>query len=294
MTATVVLNRASRARWLARRRKGITASDVPAILGLSPWATQLDVWLAKVSPEPEERAYRYDRGHALERPLADEYARTRHAIIERPPMLIAHPDHPMLLASLDWMAHLVDARESVALECKTSNQWEEWADNDLPDMYVAQALMQAAITGHDVVVFADVNGRLEERRVPRDPDWEADVIPTLLAWWDDYVVTRTPPPLHEFRDYPLLNRVWRVEPGEEIEATDAVMGAVNAYVALRERAKEREKTMTGLKTQVRAHMGTAGVLTHPDTGRKVASVTASGALLINHKPEPTTTEETAA
>jgi hypothetical protein len=29
VTARVVLNRASRARWLARRRKGITATDIP-------------------------------------------------------------------------------------------------------------------------------------------------------------------------------------------------------------------------------------------------------------------------
>ena len=55
MTATVVLQRPPttpwlRANWLARRRKGLTATDIPALFGLSPWRTPLDVWLSKLRP----------------------------------------------------------------------------------------------------------------------------------------------------------------------------------------------------------------------------------------------------
>jgi predicted phage-related endonuclease len=91
MTATVVLSRPVttpylRRQWLARRRKGLTATDIPVLFGLSPWRTPLDVWLSKVRPqEEEEQAYRYDKGHALEPVLAAEYARRTGDIIERPP-----------------------------------------------------------------------------------------------------------------------------------------------------------------------------------------------------------------
>jgi predicted phage-related endonuclease len=168
---------------------------------------------------------------------------------------------------------------------KTSYTWQEWADGAIPDLYSAQALVQLEVTGLDeAVFFADVAGKLEIRHIKRDRAWGREAIDYALTWWDDYVVTGTPPPLDEVRDYPNLNRVWQPEPGTEIEATDAVMGAVKAYHALRERAKEREKTMTGLKTQIRAHMGTATILRDPQTWAKAASIDSRGALLVSAQP----------
>jgi putative phage-type endonuclease len=281
MTATVVLERASRARWLARRRKGITATDVPALLGLSPWRTPLSVWLDKVAPEDRTPSYPMRRGHALEQVIAEDWAARHAGILEKPPMLVGHPEHRVLLASLDWLGHTRD--ESAVLECKTATQWDEWADGDLPDTYAAQALTQAAITGLPVIMVADVNGRIEERRIERQPDWEAEAFPLLLDWWDRHVVAGTPPPIDPL-DYHLLNRVWRPDPAEEVEANAAVMGAVGAFVRLREVAKEREHTMTGLKSQIRAHMGTATRLTHHETGAKVAAIDSRGALLVSWKP----------
>lgn len=284
MTARVHLQAGSRARWLNSRRRGITATDATAILGLSPWKTPLGVWLDKVDPQPEEHAYRYDRGHALEGPLAAEYARRTGAIMERPPLILAHPDHPLLLASVDWLAHTPEGTHIV--ECKTAYDWTEWADGNVPDAYACQVLHQLTVTGLDrAVIFADVAGQIETRTIPRDESWVQTHIPVLLRWWADHVETRTPPPIDPYRDYALLNRVWLPDPAEETYADDAVLGSVGAFCALRDRAKEREGTMTQLKAQVRQYMGTAGVLLHPDTGRKVASITANGSLLIR-KPQP--------
>jgi putative phage-type endonuclease len=285
MTAVVVLERGSRARWLARRRKGITATDVPAILGVSPWATPLDVWLDKVNPQPRPVTYAMRRGLALEQAIAAEWATGSAAIVERPPMLVAHPDHPKLLASLDFIAHT--PAESVIVECKTATKWQDWEDGALPDVYAVQALTQAAITGLPVIVVADVNGRLETRRIDPQPDWEATALPAVVDWWHRHILTHTPPPLDPYRDYHSLNRVWAPNRGDTTDATPAVMGAVNAYLTLRARSKERDRTMTGLKTQIRAHMGTAAELRHPDTGTKVAAIDSRGALNITWKPTPT-------
>ncbi|NBW23303.1 MAG: hypothetical protein EBR82_86705 [Caulobacteraceae bacterium] len=57
---------------MAERRKGIGASEVPAIVGLSPWATPMDVWLSKQeghTPEPETEAQR--NGHRMEGPILE-------------------------------------------------------------------------------------------------------------------------------------------------------------------------------------------------------------------------------
>lgn len=286
MTARVVLRSASRARWLQRRSKGITATDVPALFGLSPWRTPLNVWLDKVRPEDTTPSFAMSRGRALEPLLAAHYATRTGCIVERPPMLLAHPVHGRCLASLDRLAHTPDTTHLVELKSVShTDQAREWWDGETPDQYAVQVLWQLAVTGLPFgVIFAEVQGRFEVRRIDRDPEWEGEAIAYCLDWWDRYVATGTPPPLHPTRDYPLLNRVWRPEPGVEVEATDAVMGAVRAYVALRERAKERDHTMTGLKTQIRAHMGTATVLTDPQTGLKVAGIDSRGALGVAWKP----------
>lgn len=284
MTARVVLQNSSRARWLKARRRGLGATDVAALFGLSPWRTPLDVWLDKVDPQPyRPSSYVQARGHALESLIARQYAEQVGAILEKPPYLLGHPDYPHVLCSLDYLAH--SRAETVAVECKSSSHWDQWLDGDLPDQYAVQALTQAAIIGHPVVVVADVNSRIEVRRIEPDPAWEAEAMPWLEAWWAEFVETRTPPPLHPWRDYPQLNRVWLPDPAVEVEANDAVMGAVTAYQKLRERAKERENTMTGLKTQIRAHMRSATRLTHHEhVGREVASIDSRGALRVTWKP----------
>lgn len=271
---------------MARRRKGLTATDVPAVLGASEWKSPLGVWVEKVDTAPpvEQRSPIMDRGHALEQWLADEYERVHGAFVERPPMLVAHPDHPWLLASLDRVAHT--STETVCVELKTAHgdAWREWADGDLPETYAIQCLVQAAVTGCDVVVWADVNGRIEERRVPRDPEWEADTIPLLHDWWTTYVIGRTPPPLDPIRDYPLIRRVWVPEPGTEVEATDAVMGAVVAHQKLTERVEILTNLRTGLKTRIREHMKTATALVDWE-GNKLARVAKNGALTVTYTPK---------
>lgn len=280
--ATVALKRASRSRWLARRRRGITATDAPALLGMSPWATPLAVWLDKVDPQPWDGNYSTRRGSALQRFLAEEYAATVGGRVEVPPMLLAHRDHPRLLCSLDYLVH--SERETVVVECKTSSSWRDWQDDDMPDHVAAQALMQAAITGLPVVVVVDVNGRMETRRIERQPDWDAETIPTLLGWWDRHIVGGQLPPLDPYRDYRLLSRVWLPDPSESVEATDAVMGAVEAYAELREKSKTFDSLQDGLRTQIRAHMGTAASLQVPGGGQTVARVNRKGVLTVSWKP----------
>lgn len=283
MTARVLLRRASRARWLAARGRYLTATDVPVLFGLSSWRTPLDVWLDKVDPRPRDgMSYVQARGLALEPFIAGQWARDNGAVLDKPPALLGHPTHTRVACSLDYLAHT--PTESVVVECKTSSKWEEWLDGDLPDVYAVQALTQAAITGLPVVVVADVNSRIEVRRIEPDPEWEAESLPWLETWWDEFVATRTPPPLHPWRDYPLLNRVWVPEPGEQVDADSTVMGAVEALVRLRERVKELDNIQTGLKTQVRAHMRSAAILAHPDTGRTVAAIDSRGALRVTWKP----------
>jgi len=46
--AEVVGTGMERADWLARRRLGIGGSDVAALLGISPWHSQMSLWMEKL------------------------------------------------------------------------------------------------------------------------------------------------------------------------------------------------------------------------------------------------------
>ena len=74
-TSTTIENYTSRDAWLCARRRGLGGSDVPAILGLSSYATPLSVWASKTENEPERAStYSMRRGHYMERFIADELA----------------------------------------------------------------------------------------------------------------------------------------------------------------------------------------------------------------------------
>ena len=53
MSAAINTAAMTREDWLQERRRGIGGSEAAAILGLSPWATPLDVYLDKIG-EGEE------------------------------------------------------------------------------------------------------------------------------------------------------------------------------------------------------------------------------------------------
>ena len=61
-----------REKWLKARRSGLGASEVAAILGLSPWSTPYKVWKDKVSSEPpvELETEPIEWGHAHEATIA--------------------------------------------------------------------------------------------------------------------------------------------------------------------------------------------------------------------------------
>lgn len=290
MTATVVLDRASRARWLARRRKGIGASDVAVILGYSQYRTPFDLWLDKTGRSNEfADSYPMARGRHMEPFLLEEYGRRTGAWIERPPMLLAHPDHPELLASLDGLAHHPD--RTVVTEAKTAG-WrsrEAWWDEErmAPDAYCVQALYQLAVTGIDeAVLVADVAGEFTTVTIMRDEAWEAVCLPMLAQWWADHVVADEPPaPDYERDTIAALNRAWVPVPGTAVEATPATAGALVAARKLQAKVTERKALIEALRVQVRAGMGTAQTLTID--GHKAAYLDARGTLLIANQKEHT-------
>lgn len=193
MTATEPIPYAPGDRaWHEARRSFLGASDVPAVLGLSPYRGPLDVWAEKVGLiEPGTAGSLATRlGHELEDMIARLWAEEHpDADVRHDAVTIRHPEHPWLAASTDR-----EVGSDGLLECKlvgagTTAQW----DDGVPAHVIAQCHTQLAVTGRRWVDVCSLHaGRRWEHRVQRiDRDDRAigEMVDKLSGWWHGYVVT---------------------------------------------------------------------------------------------------------
>lgn len=195
---------APREQWLEERRKGITATDLPAILGQNKYKTAIGVWTEKVQPvsddfnpeiggEGEAALW----GIVLEDAVASTWAEHRGVKIRRIG-IIAHEQNDWQRASLDRLiSGCTDGR--CALEVKTRSTYvaDEWAKG-IPDDVKTQVRWQLHVSGLDHIhVIALIGGqRLKEHRVDAAEIKSDDLIQAAEIVWQA-VQTGEPPRLPE-------------------------------------------------------------------------------------------------
>jgi len=137
--------------WLDWRRWAVTASDVAAIAGLSPFATREQVMQQKLLGVNPVSTYAMQRGNRLE-----PVARRRFEGLTRkdfPPVCVEQIDERWIRASLDGLSS-----DGEILELKAPN-WqvhESALGGVVPDYYGAQVQWQLLTTGLDVAHFATI------------------------------------------------------------------------------------------------------------------------------------------
>ncbi|MCM1128988.1 MAG: YqaJ viral recombinase family protein [Alistipes senegalensis] len=184
--------------FLAARQTGIGGSDIGAILGVSPFKTAMDVYLAKVEPNPEDEQTELTYwGHALEPAIIERFARDHGIVVDRPEKIARHPQHGWMVANLDGI--ILDSKPGV-LEIKNVNQfaakhWGEAGSDNVPLAYVAQCAWYMAVMDFDYAVVAALFGGHDYRefRIERDEDLEKLLISRGHDFWHTFVLPKTPP-----------------------------------------------------------------------------------------------------
>lgn len=265
--------------FLARRMSGIGGSDVAAVLGISPWRTQLDVYLSKVEPpsadagETNEPMY---WGTVLEDVVAREYATRTGAKVQRVNALLRHPRHEWLIANLDRAVVTPGSRARLdaagvlvgadgALEAKTSNAYSasDWGrdgdDDAIPVHYAAQGMSYLAVTGLPWIDFAVLIGgqRFLTKRLHRDEETIAAIIERCEAFWFDHVVPRRPPPAVNAAD---VLKLFPSDNGETVEADESLLIAFNEAAALREQLAAVERDLEDREQRIKIALGAASAL----------------------------------
>lgn len=160
---------------LARRLEGISATDVSAIVGVSPWRSRISVWQEKRGEAPPwVDTDRTRWGNLLEPVIRSDYAE-RHGVRVEVPGTLAHPDAEWMLATPDGVAYLsADPLNGLEIKCHTirfAHMYGAPGTDEIPLHEVCQCAWNLAVTGlerWDHVVFMD--GQPVEYAVMRDEE----------------------------------------------------------------------------------------------------------------------------
>lgn len=221
------IDTANRSEWLKARRAGVGASDIAAIMGISPWSTPFQVWASKVAEIPEDEGSEQMKwGRILENVILDEWALDHSPVVERG-RLVRSVDVPIMMATPDGITITPhpDSRPAVA-EAKNR---AEWSWDSIPKHYHAQVQWQLAVTGYEVgyliVLFA---GRhLETFEIKADLDYQVIQLAAALGFWQ--LVEANEPPPTDGADNPLMASLWPYHTEQAIEI--GVDAAIELYEA---------------------------------------------------------------
>lgn len=263
-TATVIARldpQADRPLWLALRRTGIGSSDMGALLGLSRYRSELDVYMDKAGETPLDsddagEAARW--GNLLEDIVAREWA-TRHGVTVRKIGTVAHIDRRHMLCDLDRLVIGCPDHKRCALEVKTRSAFkaDEWKDGALPEDVEAQVMQQLAVTGLDAIHVAGLVGgqKLETRVVYPEADYIADLYVIADQFWTENVVAGAAPAisslellekhLSRFAPDKGVPAELDLEQQREVRHLSRIIAEADRAEAAAEDAKRRLKAMIG-------------------------------------------------
>lgn len=172
MNPLVIICR-TREEWLEARKDGLGASDASAVLGISPWKTNIRLWEEKcglVVPEDIGDNPYVKYGNDAE-PLLREFFALDHSEYEvsfSPFKIVRHGEFPFITCTPDGELLERSTGRRGGLEIKTTeilsaSGWARWKDR-IPDEYYAQVCQQMLATGWEFVEllvqirFTNANG----------------------------------------------------------------------------------------------------------------------------------------
>lgn len=257
----------TRDEWLQLRREGIGGSDAAPILGMSPWSTSLDVWLDKTGQtEPWDGNERTKWGQRLEDAVAAGLAEDAGLTLYRPGHMLAHPDHPWLMANPDRLAYDPNRGPGVVEiktgDARTADHWTgDRSEGDVPDWYALQVQHYLAATGHTWGVIGVLLGGndLRWRHIDRDDDVIAIMVDAYAEFWQ-HVTDRTPPPVTGAPDAAkkALGRYYTpADPDAQVDLPDELVEALREAVALDTEAKALADEAETRRNLVRSALGAA-------------------------------------
>lgn len=265
-------------------RPGIGGSEVSAVLGISPFATPLDLWRAKVLREEEDETPAMRAGRRFETPILAAYGRQSGALVTAEQRQVLQ----------DWRRYTQDGLAikdgwETLVEVKTTA--EPWHGR-IPDHYAVQAAWGLDLLGLEACDFPVLEWPRDLRdflglapaeivaaigiRVMRQhysPALAKTLREECSRFWHEHVLPEVPPAARDLAD---AKRLVRAIPGKTAEMTEPLFKAACELLgyrqAIKEIAAEADRREFLLRTAAR-EMGDAEAFTR------------EGSVVVTLKPE---------
>lgn len=240
--------------WLEARAVGVTSTDIPVLLGLSPYTSEATLARTKMGEVEEiepERARAMRIGLVIEEVTRLEYQVETGKRLRRVNRLIYHPDIPWAMTSLDFET----VRERRIVEVKASRS-ARWAD-ELPQDVEAQVRWQMGVARRPI---ADVAALLHgsELRIYTVEHDEATFERLLVIAADFRRRLEHGGPFAE--NAASVKARYPADDGSELVADSELAEAVLALVELRQRRTAITADEERIATAIKSRMGEAARL----------------------------------
>ncbi len=257
----------SEEQWLEYRRQGIGGSDVASLMGISPFRTAKDLYYDKIGVVAVEddgnNWVALEMGHLLEDLVARIFEKKTGFHIFKINKMFRHPDHPFMLADVDYFVRLPDGSTAI-LEIKTTNynakdKW--WMDGKeiVPSYYESQGRHYMAVMDLDRVFFCCLYGNTEDeviiRSMERDMPYEEEMIFLEGYFWENHVKKKVPPVYTEKGDLALASAV-RFSGTANKDAPDVLLNGdmsriVKRYVELQKEKEGSDKYSAKIEGEIK-------------------------------------------
>jgi putative phage-type endonuclease len=237
--------------WLEARRSLVTATDIPVLLGISPYKCEADLADEKLTGLRSESTLRMRIGSALEDLIASEYSAKTGRSVRRVRDLVTHP-------KLTWAGASPDGRvvgEHRAVEFKWTASRSRFADG-LPQDVEAQLAWTLGVLGWKRGDVAALTG--DELRV-FEYQLDPALFDNLVAVASGFLERLAAGGPFE-RDAARIKRDYPLDNGAEMVADDELDTAVRTLVSLRDRRKALEADEERIETAIKSRMADASAL----------------------------------
>jgi putative phage-type endonuclease len=257
------------------RTKFLGGSDAAAVMGLSPWATPVELWQQKTGRKPKEQPTkaqmrRYARGHKLEPFIRDMVIDKLLDMGLQVELLACNkrytdPEYPWMSCEIDFELSLTGEvligdeyvtflHEHVSADAKSVTGFarKKWGDEnteDVPIEYACQFMFGHMVTGRRYCLVAALRSfdDVDVFWTVRDDETIAAMRPKLVTFWVDHVLKDEPPDPYTFSDIKLL---FPCDNGQAVEATKDIAEKVEQLREVKARIKDFEEAEKALTFEI--------------------------------------------
>lgn len=247
-------------------RVTVGSSDVPAILGLSPWRQPVEVWAQLTGLLPRyasDETAGQRRGHIIEPALLQHFGRLRGVeVVPGPPI-----GQPPVVAADGWRSCRHDGMTSdgLVVEAKTTRRWDGWGaegTDQVPIYYAAQVAWQLSVLDADrgaVVAYCPMDDEVRVYDLVRNRGLEAKLVDRVRAWMERHVWPAEPvQPAPLTYDLVLARHIDGGEDEGSVVEPDALdLSLARRLARVREAAKALEAEDKRLQAQICERIGSA-------------------------------------